>query len=111
MADTTKTGIKKAHPFYKTRLWKERRLAFLERNALCVRCLEHNRLTPATVVHHIEPHRGDWRIFKDESNWRAVCKKCHDSKEQSIERMGYDKGVGADGWPVDPKHPVNKRAS
>lgn len=38
------------------------------------------RLTQATVVDHIVPHRGDQKLFWDESNWQPLCKPCHDKK-------------------------------
>jgi len=34
----------------------------------------------ATVVDHIIPHRGDARLMWDESNYQALCKRCHDKK-------------------------------
>ena len=40
-------------------------------------------LTPATVVDHIVPHRGDHRLFWDEQNWQPLCKACHDRKTGS----------------------------
>ena len=37
-------------------------------------------LTPATVVDHVIPHRGDRKLFWDEQNWQPLCKECHDKK-------------------------------
>jgi len=45
-----------------------------------VECRSYERLTPATVVDHIIPHRGDERLFWDETNWQPLCKQCHDKK-------------------------------
>src|SRR4030067_417357 len=56
------------------------------------------RMTPARVVHHLVPHRGDWRLFRDPANWESLCKACHDAIEQSTERGGYDKTGGAGRW-------------
>jgi hypothetical protein len=53
---------------------------FLARRPLCVACMEWSRVTPARVVDHVVPHRGDTRLFWDESNWQALCKPCHDFK-------------------------------
>jgi 5-methylcytosine-specific restriction endonuclease McrA len=72
-----------------------------------MRCHREGRIAAANVVHHVKPHRGDWRLFADPANWESLCKKCHDSAEQSVERRGYDKGVGEDGWPADARHPLN----
>jgi len=45
-----------------------------------VECERKGHVIPATVVDHIIPHRGDETLFWDESNWQALCKKCHDRK-------------------------------
>lgn len=60
--------------------WREARRLFLQRYPLCQRCLKHGKLTPATVVDHIVPHRGDQYLFWDQDNWQALCKGCHDQK-------------------------------
>ena len=60
--------------------WQKRRKLYLKANPLCAECNRHGRLTAATVVDHIKPHRGDDRLMWDEDNWQALCKKCHDKK-------------------------------
>jgi len=45
-----------------------------------VHCQQRGKLTPATVVDHITPHRGDWDLFWDSSNWQPLCKPDHDHK-------------------------------
>ena len=60
--------------------WRRARLAFLKRHPLCVECQKEGKLTPATVVDHIIPHRGDRKLFWDQSNWQPLCKECHDWK-------------------------------
>ena len=60
--------------------WRKARAAFLKRHPLCVECQKEGRLTPATVVDHIVPHRGDQQLFWDEGNWQALCKGCHNRK-------------------------------
>ena len=60
--------------------WREARKLFLHRNPLCQRCLKYGKVTPATVVDHIVPHRGDLLLFWDQENWQALCKPCHDQK-------------------------------
>jgi 5-methylcytosine-specific restriction protein A len=47
---------------------------------LCVECLKENRLTPAEVVDHIKPHRGDPQLFWDVSNWQSLCVAHHNIK-------------------------------
>ena len=47
--------------------------------------------------------------FWDPDNWQALCKSHHDGAKQSEDRRGYSTAVGADGWPLDPRHPVNRQ--
>lgn len=60
--------------------WRQARLLFLRKHPLCAQCQREGRITPATVVDHIIPHRGDQQLFWDESNWQPLCKSCHDKK-------------------------------
>ena len=60
--------------------WREARALFLRQHPLCVECLKENKITPATVVDHIIPHRGDKKLFWDQDNWQPLCKDHHDSK-------------------------------
>lgn len=43
--------------------WKARRADLLAREPYCRECLRENRLTLATDVDHLIPHRGDERLF------------------------------------------------
>ena len=63
--------------------WRRARKRFLQRHPLCANCLSQGVLTPATVMDHIVPHRGDHRLFWDEQNWQPLCKACHDRKTGS----------------------------
>ena len=58
--------------------WQKARKKFLRNHPLCVECQKQGRLTEATVVDHITLHRGDQKLFWDESNWQPLCKPCHD---------------------------------
>ena len=51
-------------------------------------CERRGVLTPATVVDHIIPHRGDMTLFWDSANWQPLCKSCHDSDKQMLEKSG-----------------------
>jgi 5-methylcytosine-specific restriction endonuclease McrA len=93
---------------YNTRVWKAGRHVFLQHNPLCEICRGAGRVTPSTVVNHRKAHRGCWTLFKDTTNWQALCKPCHDSEGQSIDKRGHSNRIGIDGWPVDDKHPFNK---
>lgn len=60
--------------------WQKARVRYLHSHPLCVECKKQGRITQATVVDHIVPHRGDQKLFWDESNWQPLCKPCHDKK-------------------------------
>jgi len=66
--------------------WQRARKLFLQKNPLCALCEIKGKLTPATVVDHITPHRGDDDLFWDDNNWQPLCKKCHDIKTGSRDR-------------------------
>lgn len=65
--------------------------------------------TAAQVVDHIIPHKGNWNLFWDENNWQSLCKTHHDSAKLSEDTLGYSSACDHDGWPKDPRHPVNAR--
>lgn len=66
---------------YDTR-WERERAAYLATHPTCRHC----GIRPATVVHHIIPHRRDWNLFWNRSNWMPVCQPCHDGPIQRQER-------------------------
>lgn len=78
----TKTTSEKG---YTTR-WQKARLRFLKVHPLCVQCQKQGKLTRATVVDHVIPHRGDEELFWDTTNWQALCKSCHDRKTMTKDR-------------------------
>lgn len=68
--------------------WQKARATYLSRHPLCKMCEGRGRVTAATIVDHIIPHRGDQALFWDTSNWQSLCKPCHDSVKQAEERRG-----------------------
>jgi 5-methylcytosine-specific restriction protein A len=94
---------------YKLAIWHKRlRPQKLAQDPLCERCQRLGKVTAATVVNHKQPHRGDYSLFTDRDNLESVCKPCHDRHAQADEIRGYSKDVGADGWPIDGRHPANR---
>jgi 5-methylcytosine-specific restriction protein A len=93
--------------FYKTAAWRKRRLLQLKAVPLCERCKAQGRIVGATVAHHVEPHKGDWAKFI-RGELRSSCAPCHNSIEQSVERLGYEKGSDASGAPINPEHHWNR---
>jgi 5-methylcytosine-specific restriction protein A len=92
-------------------LWDRKAKDYRRRHPLCAMCRQRGSYALSACVDHIVAHKGNKELFWDEANWQALCKNCHDSRKQSIEKLGYDKEVGADGFPVDPQHPYNKSCS
>lgn len=68
------------HNWYSSERWRTLRKHILRNNPLCVMCMKQDRLVPATVIDHIQPHKGDALLFWDVGNLQALCKQCHDSK-------------------------------
>jgi 5-methylcytosine-specific restriction enzyme A len=60
--------------------WQRVRKTFLAAHPLCRSCEHAGRLTPAKVVDHIVPHRGNMELFWDRANWAPMCAPCHDRK-------------------------------
>lgn len=60
--------------------WRRAREQYLKENPLCVECLKEGHITPATVIDHIVPHKGDPVLFWDKGNWQSLCKRHHDIK-------------------------------
>lgn len=65
------------------RRWQAASKGWLRQHPLC-QCPDcdegRKRVTPATVVDHKVPHRGDMALFWDPTNWQSMAKTCHDSK-------------------------------
>lgn len=93
-ADSWRGSKSSAERGYGSR-WRKARVLFLLRHPLCVYCQAKGVTTPATVVDHITPHRGDMELFWDEHNWQSLCAHCHNSDKQREERQAQSKaGVG-----------------
>ena len=94
--------------------WQKARAGYLAKHPLC---REHEALgqyIPATVVDHIQPHKGDMSLFWDSDNWQPLCKACHDAKT-AREDGGFGNkasnkprpGCTLDGFPTDKAHHWN----
>lgn len=67
--------------------WQQAIIPFKKENPLCVYCQRQGIISPAEVVDHIIPHRGDQKLFWDRSNWQSLCKSCHSSVKQREENQ------------------------
>ena len=70
--------------------WRAARNKFLMQNKYCVYCAKRGIQQPAEVLDHIIPHRGDWKLFWDKTNWQPLCNHCHNTIKAEEERQaGY----------------------
>lgn len=65
--------------------WQTARASYLRSHPLCRMCDDEGRVTAATIVDHITPHRGDQSKFWDTDNWQPLCAKHHSSHKQRLE--------------------------
>jgi hypothetical protein len=40
----------------------------------------------------------------------CLCAHCHESRKKFQEQRGYDNTIGANGMPVDPRHPIYRKS-
>lgn len=66
--------------------WREARKGYLRKHPLCVMCGREGVVKAATVVDHIQPHKGDMRLFWDKNNWQPLCERHHNREKQREER-------------------------
>ena len=93
--------------------WQKARAGYLRSHPLCVyclrdaayaavrdmvastailRCAELGLTIPiASVVDHIEPHRGDQELFWNKANWQSLC-GTHHSADKQREEVAYQRG-------------------
>lgn len=98
----------KNKPLYGTRAWHRLRTKQLMAEPICRFCQQLGHPTPATVVDHIKPHKGDAELFHDPDNLQSLCKPCHDRHKQRQERSGDLVGGDINGVPFDPNHHWNR---
>ena len=91
--------------WYRGPEWRALRAERLRIEPFCRFCAKHGIRTRATVAHHVDAHRGRRELFFNQRNLASACKPCHDSAASSAERLGYSTEIGADGLPIDPRHP------
>lgn len=102
-------GRESWHYLYNRKSWKELRLDHLAKEPLCVFCQKEGKLTPATVVDHITPHKGNLDLFFDDDNLQSLCKLHHDSAKQKAESRKLNQiGCDINGLPIDEEHPFNR---
>jgi 5-methylcytosine-specific restriction endonuclease McrA len=72
-------------------------------------CQASGYVEQATVVDHKMPHKGDWNLFWDETNWQPLCGPHHNATKQRLEVRGGAPGCDRTGQPLDPTHPWHRQ--
>ncbi len=89
----TSGAARRSKNWLNTAAWQKVRLDVLKRdNYICrqtgVALVGKHPAPNSPVVDHIIPHRGDPKLFWDQSNMQSVSKAWHDSEKQSREKRG-----------------------
>jgi 5-methylcytosine-specific restriction protein A len=107
--DSWRAGKETSNQRGYTYKWQQAREGYLAKHPWCVYCLRKLGVTtadpleqqeqsiargqyptPATVLDHKVPHRGDMVRFWDTSNWAGLCAHCHSGEKQREEAAaGY----------------------
>lgn len=82
--------------WYKNKNWFRLRHWRLSQEPLCRYCKRMGIVKPGDTVDHIIPHKGNMDLFFDKMNTQTLCKSCHSSTKQKIEKSG-DFGCDVDG--------------
>jgi hypothetical protein len=73
-------------------------------------CLADGHITPATIVDHIDPVRGDWNAFLT-GPLQSLCEHHHNSDKRYIDLHGHPRiQFGVDGWPIEEGDPVGAKS-
>lgn len=94
---------------YQSKAWRDARRVFLAAHPWCVECARHGVQTRASIVDHVQPHKGNMDSFWSRANWQGLCVPCHNSKTNRFDGgFGNRRSVGgcdANGMPIDSAHP------
>jgi 5-methylcytosine-specific restriction endonuclease McrA len=75
--------------WYKSARWRALRLVIFARDLYTCQwrgCGFTTADTSLLVADHVDPHRGDERLFWSTDNLQTLCKPCHDRHKQRAER-------------------------
>jgi 5-methylcytosine-specific restriction protein A len=99
-------GSKRFQSWYMSARWTRRRAHQLREHPFCVMCEADGHAVVATVVDHVDPHRGNKEKFFL-GKVQSLCAAHHNSQKRKMESRGLDfeLSIGADGLPRDRKHP------
>ncbi len=92
---------------YGKQRWRNKAKRQMQLEPLCAMCLQQGLVIAAEVADHIIPHKGDEQQFWN-GKLQSLCWRCHSGSKAFEEAHGYSKAIGADGWPLDNRHPANR---
>lgn len=88
-ASRARDAVNPDRGWYKTADWQRLRWRVLVRDLFtCAFCGKVEGVTRNLVADHKVPHRFNAALFWDDENLQTLCKPCHDSTKQRIERGG-----------------------
>src|SRR5262245_2700276 len=96
------------HHLYCTTMWRKRTKHQLRSQPLCEMCLKEG----ASMLQRSQTTSSHIKVINKNSSsaeLQSLCKLHHESAKKREEARGYSTRIGADGWPVDPRHPVYSR--
>jgi 5-methylcytosine-specific restriction protein A len=80
--------------------WKILRRDQLAAYPLCAYCQAQGLIVAASVADHVIPHRNDPELFFNGA-LQSLCKRCHDSHKQRLEKTGRIIGASLTGEPIN----------
>lgn len=90
-----------------TAQWDKASLAYRRANPLCIGCQALGLLKLATVVDHIEPHKGNQALMWDASNWQPCCAWHHNAVKAQLETLYAAGRIDAAALRLDSQQAVN----
>ena len=81
--------------------WRRARERHFAAYPLCVCCEAQGRVSPARILDHVIPHKGDSRLFWDPHNWQGLCDWCDRHIKTVIETMFEREEIEADELRLD----------
>ena len=92
--DARRRASKPWRRWYKHAAWQAIRAAHLAGEPLCRRCQAEGLTVAAEVVHHVEPHRGDYAKFMA-GPFESLCTAHHNREAHSEEMQAESAKVGS----------------
>jgi hypothetical protein len=92
--------------WYDLAIWRKSiRPAQLRAQPWCEWHLARGEVVLATIVDHVEPHRGDWNKFVM-GPLQSLCEECANRDKQRLEIGKSVTRYGVDGWPIEELTPT-----